>query len=168
MVEKLETLVFRFRGLILAVFAAFTLYSGFYAFQLKMTAGFEKQLPAGHEYIQTFQEYRDRLFGSNRIIVVLKMREGQIWNRDFFSTYKDLTDALFYMPGVARHTLTSLWTPNSRYFEITEDGFVADDVIPGTITIDNIDSQCVSRLKTASLATKCEPALQIIENNVVI
>ena len=85
----------------------------------------------------------------------------------FFSTYKDLTDALFYMPGVARHTLTSLWTPNSRYFEITEDGFVADDVIPGTITIDNIDSQCVSRLKTASLATKCEPALQIIENNVV-
>ena len=167
MVEKLETLVFRFRGLILAVFAAFTLYSGFYAFQLKMTAGFEKQLPAGHEYIQTFQEYRDRLFGSNRIIVVLKMREGQIWNRDFFSSYKDLTDALFYMPGVARHTLTSLWTPNSRYFEITEDGFVADDVIPGTITIDNIDSQCVSRLKTASLATKCEPALQIIENNVV-
>ncbi|MCH1568268.1 MAG: RND family transporter, partial [Alphaproteobacteria bacterium] len=167
MVEKLETFVFRFRGLILAVFAAFTLYSGFYAFQLKMTAGFEKQLPAGHEYIQTFQEYRDRLFGSNRIIVVLKMREGQIWNRDFFSQYKDLTDALFYMPGVARHTLTSLWTPNSRYFEITEDGFVADDVIPGTITLDNIDSQCVSRLAIPSLASKCEPALQIIENNVV-
>ena len=81
-----------------------------------------------------------------------KCARGEIWNREFFSTYKDLTDALFYMPGVARHTLTSLWTPNSRYFEITEDGFVADDVIPGTITIDNIDSQCVSRLKTASLA----------------
>ncbi|GIR10346.1 MAG: hypothetical protein CM15mP21_6080 [Hyphomicrobiales bacterium] len=42
-----------------------------------------------------------------------------------------------------RHTLTSLWTPNSRYFEITEDGFVADDVIPGTITVDNLDEQCV-------------------------
>ena len=83
-----------------------------------MTAGFEKQLPAGHEYIQTFQEYRDRLFGSNRIIIVLKQREGVIWNKDYFSTYKDLTDALFYLPGVARHTLTSLWTPNSRYFEI--------------------------------------------------
>ena len=167
MVEKLEDFVFRSRALILAVFAAFTLYSGFYATQLKMTAGFEKQLPAGHEYIQTFQEYRDRLFGSNRIIVVLNMREGDIWNKDFFAKYKDLTDALFYMPGVARHTLTSLWTPNSRYFEITEDGFVADDVIPGTITIDNIDDQCVSRLKTASLATTCEPALDIISNNVV-
>ena len=167
MVERLEEIIFRSRVWILAIFAAFTLYSGYYATQLKMTAGFEKQLPAGHEYIQTFQEYRDRLFGSNRIIVVLKMREGDIWNKDFFATYKDLTDALFYMPGVARHTLTSLWTPNSRYFEITEDGFVADDVIPGTITVDNIDDQCVSRLKTASLATSCEPALDIISNNVV-
>ena len=35
MVEKLETLVFRFRGLILAVFAAFTLYSGYYAFSVE-------------------------------------------------------------------------------------------------------------------------------------
>ena len=167
MVSKLENIVFRFRALILAAFAAFTLYGGYYATQLSMDAGFEKQLPSGHEYIQTFQEYRDRLFGSNRIIVVLKEREGKIWNKDFFGTYKDLTDALFYMPGVARHTLTSLWTPNSRYFEITEDGFVADDVIPGTITVDNLDDQCVSRLKTASLATTCEPALAIIENNVV-
>ena len=167
MVEKLEDIVFRSRLVILGFFAAFTIYSGYYATQQKMTAGFEKQLPAGHEYIQTFQEYRDRLFGSNRIIVVLKQREGVIWNKDYFSTYKDLTDALFYLPGVARHTLTSLWTPNSRYFEITEDGFVADDVIPGTITVDNLDEQCVSRLKTASLATTCEPALSIIENNVV-
>jgi len=167
MLEKLEEIVFKYRAFILAAFAAFTLYSGYYATNLRMDAGFEKQLPSGHEYVQTFQEYRDRLFGSNRIIVVLKQREGVIWNKDFFSTYKDLTDALFYMPGVARHTLTSLWTPNSRYFEITEDGFVADDVIPGTITVDTLDNQCVSRLKTASLATSCEPALDIIENNVV-
>jgi predicted RND superfamily exporter protein len=94
MVEKLEKFVFNTRGLILAVFAAFTIYSGYYATNLKMTAGFEKQLPAGHEYIQTFQEYRDRLFGSNRIIVVLKERNGDIWNKDFFATYKDLTDVL--------------------------------------------------------------------------
>ncbi len=167
MLEKLENIVFRSRLIILGFFAAFTIYSGYYATQQNMTAGFEKQLPAGHEYIQTFQEYRDRLFGSNRIIIVLKQRDGVIWNKDYFTTYKDLTDELFYLPGVARHTLTSLWTPNSRYFEITEDGFVADDVIPSTITVDNLDDQCVSRLKTASLATTCEPALSIIENNVI-
>ncbi len=167
MVGKLEAFVFRFRVAILLLFAAFTVFSAYFAFQQKLTAGFEKQLPAGHEYIQTFQEYRNDLFGSNRIIVVLKQREGDIWNKDFFAAYKELTDAVFYLPGVARSTVTSLWTPNSRYFEITEDGFVADDVIPGTVTLDNIDSDCVSRVKIASLATSCEPALSIIENNVV-
>ena len=110
MVEALENFVFRFKVYILVLFAAFTVYGGFYATQLKMTAGFEKQLPTGHEYIQTFQEYRDQLFGSNRIIVVLKEREGTIWNKEFFTEYKELTDALFYLPGVARHTLTSLDT----------------------------------------------------------
>jgi predicted RND superfamily exporter protein len=169
MVGFLENFIFRFKIYILAVFAAFTLYGGYYATQLRMTAGFDKQLPVQHEYIKTFQEYRDKLFGSNRIIVVLKEKEPgkTIWNKDFFVQYKELTDAIFFLPGVARHTVTSLWTPNSRYFEITEDGFVADDVIPGTITLDNIESDCVSRVKTASLQTSCEPALNIIENNVV-
>lgn len=167
MVEKIEHIVFRFRLLILLGFAAFTVYCGYYAFGLRLTAGFEKQLPIAHEYIQTFQEYRDRLFGSNRIIVVLVDREGKIWNPNFFRQYKELTDAIFYLPGVARQTVTSLWTPNSRYFEITEDGFVADDVIPGTITLNNIGSDCVSRMKTASLRTDCEPALELIENNVI-
>jgi predicted RND superfamily exporter protein len=169
MVGILENFIFRFKVYILAVFAAFTLYGGYYATQLRMTAGFDKQLPVQHEYIKTFQEYRDKLFGSNRIIVVLKEKEPgkTIWNKDFFVQYKELTDAIFFLPGVARHTVTSLWTPNSRYFEITEDGFVADDVIPGTITLDNIQSDCVSRVKTASLQTSCEPALSIIENNVV-
>ena len=48
MVSKLENIVFRFRALILAAFAAFTLYGGYYATQLSMDAGFEKQLPSGH------------------------------------------------------------------------------------------------------------------------
>ena len=53
MVEKLEEILFKYRALILAAFAAFTVYSGYYATNLRMDAGFEKQLPSGHEYIQT-------------------------------------------------------------------------------------------------------------------
>ncbi len=151
MVKRLENIVFRFRGLILLVLAAFTVYAGYLALDLRLDAGFEKRLPIGHEYIQTFQDHRDELFGSNRIIVVLKTRQGTIWNRGFFKTYKEITDDIFYLPGVARHTVTSLWTPNTRYLEITEEGISADDVIPGTVTLQSLD----------------EAALKRIENNVV-
>lgn len=152
MVRFLEALVFRTRVIILALLAAFTLYAGYFALQLKMDAGFDKQLPSGHEYIQTFQEYREKLFGSNRVIVVIEQRDGgSIWNKNFFKTYKELTDDIFFLPGVARHTVTSLWTPNTRYLEITEEGIRADDVIPGTITADTMN----------------ESALAQIENNVI-
>ena len=67
MIKKLEDLLFGARLLVLGFFALVTIYCAYYAFQLRMDAGFEKQLPTGHEYIETFQEYRDRLFGSNRV-----------------------------------------------------------------------------------------------------
>ncbi|MEQ9518271.1 MAG: efflux RND transporter permease subunit [Parvibaculum sp.] len=151
MIKLLEALVFSTRAIILAALAVFTLYAGYYATQLRMDAGFDKQLPAGHEYIQTFQEYREKLFGSNRIIVVLEAKEGTIWNQEFFLEYKLITDDIFFLPGVARHTVTSLWTPNTRYLEITEEGIRADDVIPGTVTAETMTTS----------------ALEQIENNVI-
>src|SRR5690606_3298180 len=36
---------------------------------------------------------------------------------------------------------TSLWTPNTRYIEITEDGISADDVISGRVTADTMTEQ---------------------------
>ncbi len=147
MVKLLENIIFRLRGVILVSLLAFTVYAGYQATGLHLDAGFEKRLPTDHEYIQTFQQYREQLFGSNRIIVVLQTREGTIWNQDFFRAYKQLTDEIFYLPGVARHTVTSLWTPNTRYLEITEEGINADDVIPGTITLGNMDDDALKRIE---------------------
>mgnify|MGYP000651413659 FL=1 len=77
----------------------------------------------------------------------MEAKEGNIWNQDIFSTYKDLTDDIFFLPGVARHTVTSLWTPNTRYLEITEEGISADDVIPGTVTADSMDKEDLARIE---------------------
>ena len=147
MVQILENIVFRLRSVILLSLFAFTFYAGYEALGLRLDAGFLKRLPVGHEYIQTFEEYQDRLFGSNRIIVVLETREGTIWNKDFFTKYKLLTDEVFYLPGVARHTVTSLWTPNTRYLEITEEGINADDVIPGTVTLSSMDDEALAQIE---------------------
>ena len=68
MVAGLENFVFRHRVAILLVIAAFTGLMGYYAAQLRMDAGFAKQLPQEHEYIETFFEYQDQLFGSNRVL----------------------------------------------------------------------------------------------------
>lgn len=148
MIKTLEDLVFKFRAVILIFLAIVTAFALWFAFHLHMTAGFDKQLPVGHEYIQTFEKYRDQLFGSNRIIVVLEAKNGSIWNKEFFKTYKEMTDEVFFLPGVSRPTVTSLWTPNTRYREITEDGISADDVISGKVTADSMTPENLKKIES--------------------
>lgn len=148
MIKLLENVVFSLRPLILLGLFVLTVLTGFYALQLRMDAGFDKQLPIGHEYIETFTEYREQLFGANSIIVVLEPNEGDIWSKEFFKVYKDLTDDIFFLPGVSRHTVTSLWTPNTRYIEITEDGISADDVISGKVTADSMTEQNLLKIQS--------------------
>ena len=38
--------------------------------------------------------------------------------------------SFFFIPGVDRSALKSIWTPNVRWTEVTEEGFVGGPVIP--------------------------------------
>ena len=148
MIKFLENLVFGLRFPILAVFIFVTIIAGISAQHLELNAGFDKQLPAGHEYIETFQEYRNQLFGSNRVIVVVRsLEEGGVFTPSFLRRLERVTDDVFFLPGVDRRTVTSLWTPNVRYFEITEEGFRAENVIPGTVTRTTLNDSNVDTIR---------------------
>ena len=48
-----------------------------------------------------------------------------------------------FLPYVSRGSVQSLWTPNSFVNEITEEGFRADPIIPGTVTPDKLDARAI-------------------------
>ncbi|MDD2669802.1 MAG: RND family transporter, partial [Zoogloea sp.] len=151
MIEKLviglQRFFFGHRLLTLGVLLAFTALMGVFAAQLRMSAGFDKQLPQDHEYVQTFNQYRDVLFGANRIIVVVEAKKGDIWNEKALTKLYDVTQALFFMPGVDRRTVTSLWTPNTRAVQITEEGMKAEDVIGGDVTVKSLTPENISGIR---------------------
>ena len=122
----LERAAFEKRLLVLAVLLGFTGVMAVFAVQLRMDAGFDKQMPSGHEYIETFQKYRGQLFGANRLTVAVKARHGTIWTKEGLTRLYQVTQAVIYLPGVDRLGVQSLWTPNSFVNEITADGFRAD------------------------------------------
>jgi predicted RND superfamily exporter protein len=155
MIKTIENLVFAMKFWILAGLAAFTLWMGWLATGLFMDAGFEKQLPKGHEYIETFREYQTRQPGANRIIVVLRDKTGNtIWNQNFLATLNGLTQDMFYIPGVDRNTVTSLWTPNTRFFEITEEGINAENVVG-------------SKTNPSNVGTTPETSIDRVQTNVI-
>lgn len=142
----LERLFFGHRLTVLALLATITLVMGVFASRLHMSAGFGKQLPLGHEYTDTFVQYKDVLFGANRLIVVVKAREGTIWTPLMLRRLNEVTQALLYLPGVDRRSVSSLWTPNTRVMQVTEEGYEARDVIGGDVTPEKLDDKTVARI----------------------
>jgi predicted RND superfamily exporter protein len=147
LVDHLERLLFGHRLATLVALGLLTVVMGGFAAQLRMSAGFDKQLPQQHEYIRTFQQYRDQVFGANRVVVVVHARSGDMWNAAFLRKLDEVTQAVMFLPGVDRRTVSSLWTPTTRVLEITEEGFEAEDVIGGNITPDQLTPEKIAKIR---------------------
>ena len=141
--QRIENFVFGFRAPILIILGIVTIVMGVYASRLQMTAGFEKMLPIGNSFIKTYFQYAPNFGGGNRVIVVLENKKGDIFQPKFLQTLKEATDDVFYIPGVARHRVTSLWTPNTRFIAVTEQGLEAGDVIPADFKPDEASIKTV-------------------------
>lgn len=130
--EKLaEHFLYSYRKLVLFLFLIITLFLGWQATQIRPDASFVKMIPSSHPYVENYIEYRDDLAGlGNSIRVVVAATDGDIFSAEFQDTLKQVTDELFFIPGVDRSALKSIWTPNVRWTEVTEEGFVGGPVIP--------------------------------------
>lgn len=127
--ESLANGLFGHKKLLLGLLFITTLVMAWFASQLKVDAGFEKQLPLNHEYMKTFMEHTE-FRGANRILVALMDDSGDMFNDDFFEKFEQLTDEVYYVTGVYRPSVKSIFTPNVRFVEVVEDGFAGGNVIP--------------------------------------
>ncbi|MGQ0620628.1 MAG: efflux RND transporter permease subunit [Panacagrimonas sp.] len=125
-------IVFDHRRWTLAAVALMTVFMGYQASQLRLDAGFEKQLPLGHPYIEIFRKYQKDFGGANTVLFALKQNagKGDIFQPAFMLTLRDMTRAVFFTPGVDRARVSSLFTPDVRYLETIEGGFQGGNVIP--------------------------------------
>ncbi len=129
--ERLEPYVFEHRTLILAAFLVLTLGFAWIAVGgLKLDTNFTKQLPRDHEYIQTYLDHKADFGGANRLLIAVVAENGDMFTPEFFRALKIATDEVFFIKGVDRARVQSLWTPNTRYTEVVEGGIQAGDVIP--------------------------------------
>jgi len=130
LINALEQLVFGNRRLILVLFGLVTLFMATSVTNLRIDAGFSKLLPLEHEYMQTFTEHSKEFGGANRILIALMSRQGDMFTPEFFATLEKATDDVFFIPGVDRAQVTSIFTPNVRFTEVVEDGIAGGNVVP--------------------------------------
>ncbi len=131
-VKITEPLIFSKRPLTLTVISLMTVLLGWQASQLKLDSGFDKQLPKDHPYIQVLRQHQAQFGGGNTVLLAVSQKEGKgdIYNGPFLASLKTATDAVFYLPGVDRTRVSSMFTPNTRYLEVVEGGFQGGNVVP--------------------------------------
>lgn len=138
MKQTLENLIFRGRAAILVLFAVITVVMVVAASQLRVDAGFKKQIPLEHEYMQTFLDYEQEFGGANRVLIALMAREGDIFTQDYMAALERLTSDVIGLAETDDARVRSLFTPNVRFVEVVEDGFAGGNVIPSRFT-PNVD-----------------------------
>lgn len=134
MLEKLvngfESFLFRNRTWVVSIFVLLTLFLGYQASQLKMDAAFIKNIPLNHSYMQTYLKHQKDFGGANSIMVAVEDSSGNIFNANYFDTLENVHEQLFFIPGVDRSQVKSLFSPSTRFTEVVEDGFAGGPVIP--------------------------------------
>ena len=119
------------------IFVLITLAFGWSATRIQLDPGFNKLIPLRQEFMSAFLKHEARFGGGNRIMVNVHWKgTGDIYNAGFMKALRGVTDDVFFLPGVNRATVFSLFTPNVHYIEVTENGFSGEVVIPSNFSGD--------------------------------
>ncbi len=132
LLERLiEPLLFARRPLVLAFFALASLFFAWQASMLRPDASFQKMVPSSHPFIANYLKYENELRPLGNVVrIAVESVDGDIYSAAYLDTLKKITDEVFYIPGVDRGNLKSLWTPNVLWMEVTEAGMVGGQIIP--------------------------------------
>ncbi|MFT5806430.1 MAG: putative RND superfamily exporter protein [Moritella dasanensis] len=127
----IEKQLFGFKYIVFAVIVLLTAFLAYNASLVRPSASFEKMIPVQHEYVQNYLNYKQELASlGNSVRVVIENENGDIFNAEFQEQMRTLNDELFFISGVDRSGMKSIWTANVTWAEVTEDGFVGGTVIP--------------------------------------
>ncbi|GAB5389353.1 MAG: MMPL family transporter [Alphaproteobacteria bacterium] len=131
-IKGLAAWLFGNRMVVLAMLAVVTVFFGWQASQIRIDAGFEKQLPIGHPYMETFRKHADEFGGANRVLVAVRATDGDIFQPQVLKALEDVTGSVMGVSGVDQSRVSSLFTPNVRFIEVVEGGFAGGNVISST------------------------------------
>jgi hypothetical protein len=128
--SAVERAFFNHRRLVMAICLLLTLLLGWQATRLRLNASFEKTIPTAHAYIVNYFANKANLAGqTNAMRIAVETTSATIFDKTYLETLQKLSDEIFLLPGVDRPFMKSLWTSNTRWVAVTEDGLDGNTVI---------------------------------------
>jgi len=135
---QFELIIFRHRLPVIIIFLLTTVFLAFSATNIKLDASFNKNIPLNHDYMKLYLKHEKQFGGANSILISVCDESGDIFNPEFFTQLKSVHDQLYFIPGVNRSLVQSIFSPSARFVEVVEDGFAGGPIIPADFKADDI------------------------------
>ncbi|MBW2183528.1 MAG: MMPL family transporter [Deltaproteobacteria bacterium] len=112
--HKFAELVIKRRLLILIVTIFLTLFFAYQLLSLKIYTSFEDLLPQKHPYVKLHNKVKTLFGGANQILIVLQVKEGDIFNTKTLKKIKYISEELEGIPAIDIYKIRSLATRNTK------------------------------------------------------
>ena len=120
--ERVAAFCIRARFLVLVVIGLLTLFFLFCATKARIHTEFDDLMPLEHPYIQVHQEFKGSFGGSNMVSIMLKVRDGDIFQTPVLEMIKRLQDDLLMVSGVNEFQIISLASKKLRDIKAGTEG----------------------------------------------
>jgi predicted RND superfamily exporter protein len=107
--ERLGKFIIDKRGPILVITAIVTSFFAYQLFKIRvLTTSFAELLPQQHPYIELHNEVRDQFGGVNQILIMITVKEGDVFNTTTLKKVTYLQRQLLRVPAVDRFKIISI------------------------------------------------------------
>ena len=112
------------------MFMAITIFLINQAYDTALDSSLKKMVPLSHPFIQNLYKHKDELSLGNDIRIAVEHTQGDIFDKEYLEVLRQVSDEAFYLPGVNKSLMKSLWSPTVRWSEVDMYGFRGGEVIP--------------------------------------
>jgi uncharacterized protein len=104
----LGRLILQYRRFIGLALLAITAFMGYWAAHVRIATRFENFFPANHPDTLLYRKYQRRYGGAQMLVLMLRVKNGDIFNPATLQKIQDITDAVNILPGVDHNEVFSL------------------------------------------------------------
>ncbi len=96
---------------------------------LTLSTNFNELLPQTHEYIKVHNDFRKTFGGANFLVIMVSVKDGDIFNKDTLGKIRYITNELEAIPGIDRYKIISIASRKLKNPKITSWGIEATSLM---------------------------------------
>ncbi len=113
-----QTLV-KYRLAVIGIIGLITLFFFYHCLQLPIRTSFSDLLPQKHSFIKVHNKIRNIFGGANQVLLMVQVRDGDIFNTQTLEKVKWITRELEKIPGVDPYKIRSIAISKMKDFKFT-------------------------------------------------